>query len=120
MQTRVLDNIGHSGTKAEGYARGMIWVFNRPSLKLPDAVLSNYAGKYQVGNDTLQLVVESGKLMVVVPGNYKFELQAASENDFYINGQFTRAHFKKDESGKIPGFTLEQFEGSQFVKRISN
>src|SRR5688500_16424647 len=112
------DNIGKSGAQAKGYSGRRKRDFKRPSWKLLDAVLNNYAGKYQVGNDTLQLVVESGKLMVAGPGNYKFELQAASENDFYINGQFTRAHFKKDESGKIPGFTLEQFEGSQFVKRI--
>ncbi len=119
LQTRILDNIGHSGTKAEGYARGMQWVFARPSLDLSAAVLKNLSGSYQMGNDTLRFEGEGGKLVAITPDNNRFALTAATENDFYLKGQFLNVHFKKDAAGKISGFDMEQFEGSRFVKRIS-
>jgi predicted alpha/beta superfamily hydrolase len=119
MQTRILDNTGHSGTKAEGYTRGLQWVFARPSLKLPETILGKYAGTYLVGTDTVKLIRESNGLVAVVPGNYRFALEAASENDFYMKGQFFNLHFRKDEAGNISGFQLERFEGDSFVKKIS-
>lgn len=44
---------------------------------------------------------------------------AASENDFYLKGQFLNLHFKKDEAGNISGFQLETFRDDSFVKKIS-
>ena len=119
MQTRILDHIGHSGTKAEGYARGLQWVFAKPSLQLSPAVLNAYAGLYQLGNDTLKLVGESGKLVASMGDGNRFVLDAATENDFYLKGEFLNLYFKKDQSGKVSGFQLEQFGGEQFVKKIS-
>lgn len=117
MQTRILDNTGHSGTKAEGYARGLQWVFARPSLELPAETLNKYVGSYQLGNDTLRVVAGRGKL-VGISGNNRFILEAETENDFYFKGQFLNLHFPKG-TGKIEGFQMEQFEGSRFVKKIS-
>ena len=37
IESRVLENTGHSGTKGEGYARGLQFVFKRPSLQLSSA-----------------------------------------------------------------------------------
>ena len=119
LQTRILDNTGHSGTKAEGYARGLQWVFARPSLKLPETILNKYAGTYLVGTDTLKLIGESNRLIAIAPGNNRITLDAATENDFYLKGQFLQLHFKKDEAGNISGFQLERFEGDSFVKKIS-
>ena len=119
LQTRILDNTDHSGTKAEGYARGLQWVFARPSLKLPETILNKYAGTYLVGTDTLKLIGESNRLIAIAPGNNRFTLDAATENDFYLKGQFLQLHFKKDEAGNISGFQLERFEGDSFVKKIS-
>lgn len=119
MQTRILDNIGHSGTKAEGYARGLQWIFARPSLQLSPGVLNNYVGSYQLGRDTLRLISEDSRLVAIVPRNNPIRLDAASENDFYVKGQFLNLHFQKDASGKISGFQMEQFEGGTFVKKIS-
>jgi predicted alpha/beta superfamily hydrolase len=118
LQTRILDNTGHSGTKAEGYTRGLQWVFAKPSLKLSAASLNAYAGSYQLNNEVLQLAAESGRLTASV-GNNKFVLDAETENDFYLKGQFLKLHFIKDGSGNISGFQMEQFEGSTFVKKIS-
>jgi predicted alpha/beta superfamily hydrolase len=119
LQTRILENTGHSGTKAEGYTRGLQWVFARPSLKLPATILNKYAGTYLVGTDTLKIIGESNRLIAIAPGNNRFALDAATENDFYLKGQFLNLHFKKDEAGNISGFRLERFEGDSFVKKIS-
>lgn len=119
MQTRILDNTGHSGTKAEGYARGLQWVFARPSLELSAETLNKYAGSYQLDKDIVKLSGESGRLVATV-GNEKVVLEAASESEFYLKGQFLNVYFKKDAAGKFTGFDLERFEGSTFVKKISN
>jgi predicted alpha/beta superfamily hydrolase len=119
MQTRVLENTGHSGTKGEGYARGLQWVFHKPSLALSPAVLNKYAGTYLAGTDTVKITGESNRLIAIVPGNNRIVFEAASENDFYLKGQFLGLHFKKDEAGNISGFTLSRFEGDNFVKKIS-
>jgi hypothetical protein len=112
IKTRILDNIGHSGTKAEGYTRGMQWVYERPSLKLADAVLNKYVGKYgmfEVKNENHQLVGYAG------PGN-RVVLYAASENDFYSTSGYVYVRFKT-ENGKVSGFQLEEFNGSQFIPK---
>lgn len=119
MQTRILDNIGHSGTKAEGYTRGLQFVFEKPSLKLPPAVLNNYAGNYLSGRDTVKIFGEANKLVAITPGNNRIIFDAETEHDFYLKGEFVRLHFKKDVAGKISGFELETFGGSQFIKKIS-
>lgn len=121
LQTRILDNTGHSGTKAEGYTRGLQWVFARPSLDLSSDILNKYAGSYELSNNnTLRFVAEGNRLVAIFPNNSRLELDAETESDFYANGQFLSVHFKKDAAGKISGFQLEQFEGGRFVKKTSN
>lgn len=120
LQTRVLENTGHSGTKAEGYTRGLQFVFARPSLQLAPAVLAQYVGVYQLNPQVaIKVVAESGRLMALGPDNTKWVLHAETEKDFYIPGQYLFAHFKKEVTGKITGFQLEQFSGDAFVRKIS-
>jgi predicted alpha/beta superfamily hydrolase len=120
LQTRVLENTGHSGTKAEGYTRGLQAVFARPSLKLAPAILAQYVGIYQLNPETrIMISTESDHLVAQGPDNRKMVLHAEAEKDFYIPGQYLFAHFKKDETGKITGFQLEQFSGEVFVQKIN-
>ncbi|MCG3118540.1 MAG: hypothetical protein ALAOOOJD_00760 [bacterium] len=121
LQTRILENTGHSGTKAEGYTRGLQFVFARPSLTLAPAVLAQYAGVYQFNPETrIVISTESDHLVVQGPNNEKMALHAETENDFYIPGQYLFVHFKKDTAGKISGFQLEQFAGEVFVQKTSS
>ena len=41
IESRVLENTGHPGTKGEGYARGLQFVFKKPAVPLNDAALQN-------------------------------------------------------------------------------
>ncbi len=119
LQTRVLENTGHSGTKAEGYTRGLQFVFARPSLKLEAAILAQYAGAYQLNPETKILIfMENDHLVAQGPYNAKLVLHAETEQDFYVPGQYLFARFKKDEKGRVSGFQLEQFGGEAFARRI--
>ena len=48
FETKVIENTGHSGNKAEGFTRGLQYVFARPSLSLDPAILKQYVGEYEV------------------------------------------------------------------------
>jgi predicted alpha/beta superfamily hydrolase len=119
LSTKVIEGSGHSGGKAEGYARGLQAVFARPSVSLASVVLDQYVGKYQIAPGVLfDLVKEDGKLVAIVPGGMKFVLNAENENDFYIRGGYLFIRFRKNGSGKVTGFEMEQFDGKQSVERL--
>src|SRR6187431_291741 len=50
LQSKVLENTGHSGTKSETFARGLQYVFEKRKLNLNSDVLGKYAGTYELPN----------------------------------------------------------------------
>jgi hypothetical protein len=119
LQTRVLEGMGHSGGKAEGYTRGLQAVFARPSLILADNILDQYVGVYQFDpRFEIKISKEDGHLCAKTPDNNKIVVHAETESDFYVKGQFLFVHFRKDEAGKVNGFQLQRFGGEGFVKKI--
>jgi predicted alpha/beta superfamily hydrolase len=119
LQTRVLENTGHSGSKAEGYTRGLQHVFARPSLNIDATVLNQYRGTYQVDpHMRVTFFVDQGRLMGKAPDGPAVVLHAESEKDFYVKGQYMFLHFKKNEAGTVSGFQMELFGGTQFVKKV--
>jgi predicted alpha/beta superfamily hydrolase len=118
IQTRVLENIGHSGTKGEGYERGLQYVFQRPSLQLSDEVLQKYSGRYKSPDAGTVEVKTEGKQLVAYTGqNNKYVLNAASETDFYSTAEFWNMHFKQDAQGAATGFQLDRFGSSVFIPK---
>lgn len=118
LQTKVLENIGHSGTKPEGYTRGMQWAFKRPAITLSSTQLSPYLGTYLLGNDSVKVVMENNMLVGISGTNEKLVLTAETENDFYSPGGFLLIHFKKDKTNKVSGFELEQYNNKVFARKI--
>jgi predicted alpha/beta superfamily hydrolase len=116
LQTKVLANIGHAGTKPEGYTRGFQWVFKRPSVSLSPSQLQPYVGTYTLGNETIRMIIENNSL-VGLAGTNKIKLVAETERDFYLPGSFMFLHFKKDKESKVSGFQFENFSGEVFVKK---
>ena len=117
LETLVMKNTGHSGTKPEGYARGLQYVFERPSLQLAPTILNKYSGAYHLEKDTVYVSNEKGKL-IATAGNYKIPLDASTEKDFYRKGMFLNVHFKMDDAGNVTGFQLDQFDGEIFMKKV--
>ena len=119
IETRVLEGTGHSGGKAEGYTRGLQYVFAKPFVAVDAVILDQYTGAYQANPEMkIEIVREESQLVASAPDGTKLPLFAESEKDFYLKGQYLFIHFKKDEKGKVTGFQMEQFNGQQFVEKV--
>ena len=119
LETKVLEGAGHSGGKAEGFMRGLQFVYAKPVVRVEPAVLDRYAGEYDV---TPQLRVtaarEGDHLVLIGPGGIRIPFYAESDSDFYEQGSFLLIHFQTDETGTITGFRMEQVSGISFAKKI--
>lgn len=119
IETHVVKNCGHSGAKAEGYARGIQFAYRRPLLEPDKSVLEQYVGLYEVfQNIYVKLIIEDNQLTVIMPDKSKIKLLAETENDFYIMGQRLFVHFQKDDSGKVINLSLETYGGKQVIKKV--
>jgi predicted alpha/beta superfamily hydrolase len=118
IESKVLENTGHSGTKGEGYARGLQFVFKRPSLQLSSNILEQYKGSYKMSDGTTAQIKPGNGSLVATVGNSTFKLLAASETDFYITSSFLKIHFEKDDKSNVSGFRLERYGNSEFVNKI--
>lgn len=118
IESRVLENTGHSGTKGEGFARGLQFVFAKPKMELPASVLDKYVGSYQSTNGSkIEIKAEDNKLAIYFGTNNKYVLYAADETDFYATSEFLKIHFKMN-GANTDGFQMDQYSGSQYVKRM--
>jgi hypothetical protein len=119
IESRVLENTGHSGTKGEGYARGLQFAFKRPSIQLSDAALKNYSGKYQLPNGTtIEMKKENNQLVLYPGGSDRILLYAASEKEFYSTSGFLTIKVKWDDDKKITGADVETYGGTMSVKKL--
>ncbi len=112
METRILEGMGHSGSKPEGYVRGLQWGFARPSIKLESRLLDAFVGKYRLNPEiTVRVLNENDHLVLLTPDSTKMELHAETENDFYMKGSYLFIKFRKDNTGKVTGLHADQFGG---------
>ena len=118
IESKVLENTGHSGTKGEGFARGLQFVFKRPALKLSSTVLNKYVGTYKTDDGMSVRVKSEDQVLVAYANNSRLPFYATSEKDFYSTAGFINVHFKTDEKGVVSGFQLDTYGATQFVKKI--
>ncbi len=90
IESKVLENTGHSGTKGEGYARGLQFVFKRASLQLSSNILEQYNGSYKMNDGTIADIKNDDSSLTVSAANSAFKLFAASETDFYLTSFFSK------------------------------
>jgi predicted alpha/beta superfamily hydrolase len=119
IESKVLENTGHSGTKGEGYEKGLQFVFKHPSLQLSSNILDQYKGSYKLNDGTVVNIASENGMLTGAIGYMKLTLQAASETDFYTTSSFLKIHFIKDEKGNVSGFQLDQYGSSGFATRIN-
>lgn len=118
IQSRVLENTGHSGTKGEGYARGLQYVFAKSVIQLAPAVLRKYIGRYQLEDSSkLEIKMESNQLVLYSSPTNKFVLQAAGDDFFYATSEFLNVKLINIQ-GTIIGFEVEQYGNTQLAKPI--
>jgi predicted alpha/beta superfamily hydrolase len=119
FKSRILENIGHSGTKGEGYERGLQYVFARPTFNASAALLQKYAGTYQLPNaNTIEVKVENNQLVAYFSPNNKYILQVATERDFFSTAEFLNVKFNVDASNKTTGLQLERYGSTQMATKV--
>ena len=107
IQSLVLENTGHSGTKGEGNARGLQFVFQKPKLSLNAAQLKKHVGQYLLSDGTtVEVKAENNELVLYVSPTNKYTLHAATEADFYATSEFLNLHFTS------AGFDLTRYGGT--------
>ncbi len=118
VENRVLDNIGHSGTKGEGYERGLQSVFGRPSLSLSQEQLRPYIGTYQLDNGMQININEEKGSLLFSSGNESHTLLASSDTDFYLTSSFFNIHFIKEKDGSVKEFHLNRYGSSERAEKV--
>lgn len=117
METKILEGMGHSGTKAEGYARGLQFVFRRPAIKVDPEILQNYVGTYRDGARGLKITLQEQNLSVSFGGSQSQTLQAETAKDFYADGILLNIHFAEGSDKTITGLTLERYGSKQLFAK---
>jgi hypothetical protein len=119
MLTRVVEGAGHSGGKAEGFTRGLQWVFAWPSVSVDPKVLDRYEGEYEVAPDMRAKIWRSENvLMAALPGGPTIPFRARSETDFYVRGFFLRVHFVTDEQGVVTELVTEEYSRTTHARKV--
>ena len=82
-------------------------VVEKVEIAVPAAVLTEYAGEYQLPGLRLTVTVEEEKLMGRVPGQAPFGLFAEGADKFFLKVVDARIEFLRD-GGKVNGVVLKQ------------
>ena len=120
LKTEVLANLGHAAVKAPGNAWGLQFIFKKPDIKLTARQLTQWTGTYQqVENDEkLSVVVNQGQLVLLRNDQTISDFHAASNNDFYLNGQLYRLTFAQHDKGTT--LQIDTFGQSERFKKVSH
>jgi len=118
IETKILKNTGHAGSKGEGFSRGLKFAFQRGNVTIEHSLLRLYAGVYQFSDKTYaELKVEGNNLVLYFNRHDKFELVAENNTDFYSNAQFLKLHFIISMNA-VSGLQLDKFHISQQATKI--
>lgn len=121
LESRILEGMGHSGSKSEGYARGLKYLYERQAIKLSDAELEQYAGTYEINPENrFHMIVNNGELLVNdLPGSPEIRVFSVGNNEFSTMGSYLPFEFLRDEEGNVTGFKGEN-PGDQLyeVKKV--
>lgn len=116
----VIEGAGHSGAKAEGFTRGMQFVYDRSVVDVNPDILNKYVGVYEIQLDiTAKIILEENNLYALPPYNVKIRLYPISETEFFAKGEYSLGKFFFDEKGNVAGFKLKQFANEVTFKKIN-
>jgi predicted alpha/beta superfamily hydrolase len=119
IQSGVLENIGHSGTKGEGYERGLQYVFGRASLKVRPPLLKKFVGIYKFPDGSgIETKVDNNQLVLYFSPTDKYVLHAATESTFYSTAEFLNISFQQDGNKNINALQIERFGGTKTANKL--
>ena len=118
IESCALDNTGHSGTKGEGYARGLQFVFKRPSLSFSSKTVQQYEGDYKLEDGTMIDIKMKNDSLVASVGKSVYPLYSASETDFYATCSFFKLYFLKNDKNIVRGFLLSRYGSNAVATKV--
>jgi predicted alpha/beta superfamily hydrolase len=109
MQMRVLDGMGHAGSKAEGHARGLKYLYEKQPIKLSDSELKPYTGAYELSPGMqFHIVIRDGELWTTgIPNNPDMHIIATGKNEFSWMGPHRDFQFLRDQKDNVTGIKAE-------------
>lgn len=120
LQSKVLENTGHSGTKSETYTRGLQFIYQRNNISLSDSALKKYAGTYLLPDGKKIVLNREGTTLAwyYSPQN-KIELFANTAQHLYAVHEFFNLHVK-ESNGVVEGFDWIRYGSTIFLKKVNN
>jgi predicted alpha/beta superfamily hydrolase len=119
LKSEVLENIGHSGTKGEGFEHGLQYAFERTAITLAAAQLKKISGRYKSGDgQEIEIKEEGNNLSLYLSSNNKYKLYAAGKTELYSTAEFLNLHIKVDDNENSTGLILEQYGSSRFFSKM--
>ena len=85
----------------------------KEEIIISKAVLETYVGKYQMGADTLNIIMDGAEIKAKGPGYPPLELKARKENLFLLKQFGVDIEFVKGEDGKIEKLLMIRADGQQ-------
>lgn len=110
IRSKILENTGHSGTKTEGFGRGMQYVFQRKDEPIRQQTVLPFTGMYQLapGGATIEIRLENEELYLYTAPNNRYKLFSESATDYYAKSEFLQIHFFTG-SGRKTGMILKRY-----------
>lgn len=119
LKTRVLEGVGHSGSKPLGYTWGMQFAFAHPSINVGGSLIKKYTGFYKgLPKKEMHLFVDKFRLVFQDSDGVKSPLYAETTNDFYVKGAFKFIEFETDGSGRVLGFRIKRYGETSYAKFV--
>ncbi len=113
LKSWIAEGMGHSGSKFEGYAKGLQYIYKKRGINLPDEKLKAYEGDYEVvPGQSFHLRIKNGHLVLdPFMGRPEIALYPLGDNTFSTQGYDIISHFKKDTNGKVIALETEVSRG---------
>ena len=80
----------------------------KKEIKVPEKVLTTYAGEYQEEERILEIELKDGGLWGAPKGQNKRQLFAESTTKFFLKDLPIQLTFQKDKKGIVTGLLMEQ------------
>lgn len=81
----------------------------RSEVRVPETILEQYVGDYQVSPSfTLTIVKDGNKLFALAPGQPKQELFGESQSKFYLKTMPIQVEFQRNSNGKVEKLAIYQ------------
>lgn len=96
---KLFNDVGHAGVEPLAYTYGLQHIFERPFVKVSEALLQRYAGNYEGGFPggpvfPISIAVAGKGLLSFTDAGGTYEFQAESEISFYMKGSNVLLNFQ--------------------------